>query len=135
MHALCFLNIERNLTNAAIMSKRQSDQERPFVPVNGHNHLFHLSPHTLRHTSFAPPLNISNSTLQRTRQISMKQRSRQPMHNRHPMSPSICLTRAKFPTKILTNITPTARTSGVMARNRVGFIRTRLFYILCSLPL
>ena len=57
------------------------------------------------------------------------------MHNRHPISPSICLTRAKFPTKILTNITPTARTSGVMARNRISFIRTRLFYILCSLPL
>lgn len=51
-------------------------QKGPFVPVNGPNHLNPLCSHSLRHTSLTPSLNISNSTLQRTRQINMKQRSR-----------------------------------------------------------
>ena len=106
---------------------RQSKYKRPFVLVNGPNHLFDIRPHPFRHTSFTPPLNISNSTLQRTRQIDMEQRSRQPMHNRHPVGPGICLTRAEFPTKVLADITSTARTSGVMTRNCIIFIRTRLF--------
>ncbi len=49
------------------------------------------------------------------------------MHNRHFVSPGICLTRAKFPIKLLAEITSTARTSGVMARNRIILIRTCLF--------
>lgn len=57
------------------------------------------------------------------------------MHNRHPIMPGICLARAKFPTQILTDITPTARTSGVMACNRIVLIRARLFDIPGSLPL
>ena len=97
--------------------------------------LIPLCAHSLRHTPFTPPLNISNSTLQRTRQINMKQRSRQPMHNRHPMIPRICLTRTKFPTQILTNVTSTARTSRIMAGNRIILIRARLFDIPGSLPL
>lgn len=113
----------------------ENHDKRPFVLVNGPNHLIHLRPHPLRDTSLTPPLNISNSTLQRTRQVDMKQWSRQPMHNRHPISPGIRLTRAEFPIKLLADITPTARTSGVMARNRIVFIRARLFNILCSLPL
>lgn len=99
------------------------------------NHLNPLRPHPLRHTPLTPPLNISNSTLQRTRQINMKQRSRQSMHNRHPIIPRIRLTRAKFPTQILTDITPTARTSGVMACNRIILIRARLFDVPGALPL
>lgn len=62
------------------------------------------------------------------------------MHNRHPIvSPRIRLTGAKFPIKFLiAEITSTARTSGVMARNRIILIiRTcmLLFDILCTLPL
>ena len=57
------------------------------------------------------------------------------MHNRHPVGPGISLAGAKFPTKILADITSTARTSGVMARNRIILIRACLFDIPRSLPL
>lgn len=57
------------------------------------------------------------------------------MHNRHPMIPSIRLTRAKFPTQILTDVTPTARTSGIMACNRIILVHACLFDIPGSLPL
>lgn len=60
------------------------------------------------------------------------------MHHRHLITPrSIRLTRAKFPIKLplADIITSTARTRGVMARNRIIFIRTCLFQILGSLPL
>ena len=57
------------------------------------------------------------------------------MHNRHPMSSGISLARAKFPIKFLAEITPTARTSGVMARNRIILIHACLFDISRSLPL
>ena len=50
------------------------------------------------------------------------------MHNRHLITPTslIRLTSTKFPIQFLI-ITPTARTRGVMARNRIIFVGACLF--------
>src|SRR6266536_584975 len=59
-----------------------------------------LALHTFLH--LRPPLNISNSTLQRTRQINMKERSIQSMHNRNlPITFHIRLTLTQLFRQIL----------------------------------